>query len=227
MDYLQHNHMSDTYHFHFNQGPDPVQLSWQMGWQIWYPTLPISVQDIQSYYSIDNLIQWFNEDITQRGVHSWYVNTRYFIPQIIKINLLYHDLKQGPNLKPLLLYQGQNKWDPLTGDTRLRVYELIGVPAEVSSLLVVRSKPDIDCRAILSSVDFAEACDANSGTPFWLRIGKQGLEWYEMAVPVFCEVTGQKFCDAATNAIIDYVTAQGAGFRLDRDWFRQSHNWNL
>jgi hypothetical protein len=219
--------MTNTYHFHFNQGPDPVHLSWQMGWQIWCPTRPINVQDIQSYYSIDNLIKWFNEDIAQHGIDRWHVNTRYFLPQIIKINLLYHDLKHGSNRKPLLLCQGKNKWDPLTGDTRLRVYELIGMPAEVSSLLVVQSKPDIDCEAISNSVAFAEACNADPGTPFWLRIGKQGLEWYEMAVDVSCEVTGQRFCDAATNAIIDYVTAQGAGFRLDRDWFCQSHNWNL
>lgn len=217
--------MINTYHFHFNDDPDPVELSWQQGWPIWCPERRIAVRDIQSYYSIDELIAWANQDIANHGTQAWYHNTRYYLPQIVKINLLCHDLQRQPNRKPLLLRAGSHKWDPLTGDTRLRAYELIDPSAQLEAILVAAHRPDIAVRPIRNQYDFARACRANPGTPFWLRVGTQGLEWYEMAAMFDCQVTGQQFADAAREIIIDYVSNQGDSFRFDRDWFCADHGW--
>lgn len=217
--------MTDTWHFHFNKDPDPVMLSWQLGYPVWQPNQLIPVSEIQSYFSIDQLIAWANEDIECRGVEYWHNDTRYFLAQFVKINLLYLDLKRNPNRKPLLLRPGANKWDPLTGDTRLRACELMAENISLQAIVVAGSKPNMPCKAIETQSDFAQACDAANGTPFWLRVGPQGLEWYEMAVDVSCTVTGQRFSNDARETIIQYVTNQGPGFRFDRDWFCWEHSW--
>lgn len=217
--------MTCTYHFHFDPGPDPIVLSWQQGWQVWQPVSPISVNEIQSYYSIDQLITWVNRDIWQYGAHEWHRNAQYSLPQLIKINRLYHDLQRRGNRKPLLLRSGSKKWDPLTGDTRLRAYELIDANALVDSILVTDASPNIKCDAIHTRLDFARACRSDPGTPFWLRVGEQGLEWYEMAADLDCGVTGQNFAEDAEHIIINYVMKQGSGFRFDRDWFCHRHAW--
>lgn len=217
--------MINTYHFHFNNDADPIDLSWQQGWSVWCPRSTIHVSDIQSYYSIDQLITWANQDIAERGIQGWHTHTRYFLPQIVKINRLCHDLKRNPNRKPLLLRPGTKKWDPLTGDTRLRAYELIDPQAELETILVAQTQPNIMVGPINTRSDFARACRAESGTPFWLRLGSQGLEWYEMAVMSECRVTGQQFADDARKIIMDYVANQGASFRFDRDWFCSEHQW--
>ena len=119
----------------------------------------------------------------------------------------------------LLLRSGAKKWDPLTGDTRLRAYELIDANALVDSILVTDAPPNIKCDAIHTRLDFGRACRSDPGTPFWLRVGEQGLEWYEMAADLECGVTGQNFAEDAEHIIINYVMKQGSGFRFDRDWF--------
>jgi hypothetical protein len=221
--------MTHTYQFFYNQDPDAIRLSWKRGWGVWNPTQQIDINDIESCFSIDQLIDHFNEDISERGISGWHQNTRYFLPQIIKINLLYHDLRSNSNRKPMLLRKskGYETWYPLTGDTRLRVYELIGLPIAVSAVLVTESCPGPECSAINDRDEFAQACDAPGSTSFLLRVGDKGLEWYEMAVDVSCCVTGQTFIDEARRAIIKYVAAQGPGFRIDRDWFCTQHNWQL
>lgn len=222
--------MTHTYKFSYSPDPDAVCFSWKLGWGVWQPNHHVDIDDIQSYYSIDQLIDYFNEDISTKGVTDWHINSRYFLPQIIKINLLYHDLRSNNNRKPMLLrkkHEADTKWTPLTGDTRLRAYELIGSPTAVSAVLVDESCPDPECSAINDRDAFARACNAPDGTQFWLRVGDKGLEWYEMRVDVSCAVTGQTFIDEARRAIIEYVSAQGPGFRIDRDWFCAQHNWQL
>lgn len=217
--------MTKTYHFHSNYDADPVDISWQQGWCIWCPKSTISVCDIQSYYSIDQLIAWANQDIAERGTQAWHIDTKYFLPQIVKINRLCLDLKHNPNRKPLLLRSGAKKWDPLTGDTRLRAYELIDPTAKLEAILVSRNRPNIAVSPVKNRCDFARACRAEPGTPFWLRLGSQGLEWYEMSVKSQCAVTGQQFADDARQIIMQYVLNQGSSFRFDRDWFCSDHGW--
>lgn len=201
---------------------DPVSLSWQQGYAVArYDGMPVHA--IDGCFSLDDLILWANQAIGAQGCDGWHIRPPFEISQLMRINLLYHDLYQFGNAKPvLLLYQSQ-RWQSLTGDSRLRAIELIDHITEINAITVADTELDHD--PLHSFNDFAKACGAAPGQQFWFRLGEQGLEWYETAVTTRYPVTGPNFEPWAQDTIKNYVLQQGSTFRFDRDWFCQRHSW--
>lgn len=202
---------------------DPVSLSWQHGHAV-CGRHDIPSSKIDKCYSIDQLIDWANQDLELYGVESWHSNVTYTLAQFVKINLLYHDLRADGNRKPLLIRPQGTGWYPLTGDSRLRAFELLD-PAITVFCIAVCDGVDADAEHLPDFDSFARACSARPGQRFWMRLGDQGLEWYETGVDTRYPVTGPNFNTWAADIVKHYVNGQGSGFRFDRDWFCQRHSW--
>lgn len=210
---------------------DPIQQGQQNGrFRYVFGTVPIS-QTIPNY-NLDLLISKANVQLEHLGRELSYQDHRrvdFDTVQLVKINLLYHNLLRQNNIKPWLLAQRAAGYQIINGESRFRAMELLDNVPAIQALVCVPCDLYNSMQPINNFYEFAEACQVPIGTAFWFTMAEPnldyGLSWYEVALDNNSGTTGGGFRDWAQRAIQSYLHQQPDNFRFDRDWFRGHYDW--
>jgi hypothetical protein len=227
--------MSIDYIRYRQSSEDPIQSAQFNGrFQLFYcDSIPVSM--INANYTIDELINTVNYQMTELGkeifVYTDHRRATFDIPQFVKINRLYHSLLSVGNVKPFLLYEKDKKLHTITGESRLRAYELMPEEYYVSAFITTEDHDHKEWIKVNSFDEFSSLCKAPDGTAFYLRVGDSsdqdyGLSWYEVALPNTTDTSGGAFRDYCERAIQGYIMKKSDFFRFDKDWFRQHYNFD-
>lgn len=211
---------------------DPIELGKHDGKYKFYYKKQVSVDLIDPLYTLDQIIKLANEDIEQFGVQQAFDhNPNYDIAQLAKINLVYHSINEHGLIKPFWLQQRGNRYEIVTGGSRIRAISLIPEITHVPAILCLDADTKVDetFKEIEKFTDFCNIVDeVPGGTTCWFRVGEPesgyGINWAEMATDDISGTTGENFRSDCIDLMKSYIVQQDNTFRFTRKWFTQ-HNW--
>jgi len=213
---------------------DPVGQASLNSHIYFYSQFPVSA--ITPFYTLDALIDMVNndniipcgKDILARTIRDDPCPT-VDPAQLVKINLLYHSLKDQAVVKPLLIGACGDKFSPLTGDSRMRALTLLpqihSVPAFVCWPL--DQAPQAGGQLFKNFDQFAQCAQASFGSTFWFELSADGkLERYEVNKETRIQCAGYNFAQWCQQVMAAYIVQQPNDFVIDRAWFTQTIDWS-
>lgn len=194
----------------------------------------IEINRIRPYYTLERFVKDINYDIDQFGLEVFeYTDHRRStvdIAQFVKINQLYHSLKNSPNIKPWLVFETNNELYTSCGDTRRRALELLPHITTVEAFINLKTNSLIDSSGWTPVDNFyqmATCVGCDIGTSFYLHVSPElGLSWYEVAIDHTTRTVGGVFRPWCIDTIKNYIKQQPANFRFSLDWFKQEIDWD-
>jgi hypothetical protein len=194
----------------------------------------LAVSEIRPYYTLEKMIETINHNLDYNGLESFehtdHRRPTVDIAQFVKINQLYHSLKNSTNIKPWLVLETNNQLYTACGDTRRRALQLLPHITTVAAFVNLKTNSLIDSSEwtpVDTFYQMATCICCNIGTALWFHVSPDsGLEWYEVAIDHTTNTVGSVFRPRCVEAIKNYVKQQSNNFRFSIDWFRQEINWN-
>jgi hypothetical protein len=212
---------------------DPVVESFHNGRHCLFWNPASKFDNITTNQRLDDLIKWANEWLDTDGIDGFVADSRnlYDIANLVKLNMWINNIRQQGIVKPWLIQdQGNGTLIAGTGDSRLRCLEVMpeitSVPAFVSTS-ADRAELYKDLEPVTTFRQFAALCKAEPEVEFIFRLTEStapyGMYWYEYNTNRTRAVTPGE--SQAVSMFVNYVR-QHPGFRVSRDWFAQSRNWD-
>lgn len=226
--------MQKQYTKYFQTVEDPIVNAKHNGrFQLFF-SQQVPIPEIKPAYTISTLVQEINTNLDFFGLEAFeYTDHRrptVDIAQFVKINKLYHSLKNKSNIKPWLLYASEQGMSAICGDSRKRAIELLPEITHVNAFISVPANLQQEYHHWIRVDDFdqfATLIGCQPGTPFWFTVSDQfGLDWYEVAMDHDTGTTGPVFRNHCIDAIKNYIKTQPSNFRFCIEWFKQEIDWH-
>ena len=210
------------------QDPDPFQeLLGDQYLLFWNPEFDF--HRLQTNQTIADLCAWAQHGLSQ-GLDSFVADQRnhYDIANLVKLNMWAADIRQQGIVKPWLILDWGNYQEAGTGDSRMRLCEIMPeiktVPAFISThrdraMLYTELEP------ISTLQHLAARCEATIGQQFLFRpttgAAPFGIYWYEYDSALTRAVTpGQAWCVTVFEAYYHRNRP-----RIDASWFLDLVPW--
>jgi hypothetical protein len=211
------------------QDPDPLPtLLKQQHMLFWDPEFDF--QHLRTNQRLSDLCAWANRGLSQ-GIESFVADDRnhYDIANLVKLNLWAKDIQQQGIVKPWLILDWGNYQEAGTGDSRLRLCEIMpeirSVPAFISTR---QSRADLydDLVPVRSLDQLASYCGAQPGQRFLFRSTDEhapfGVYWYEYDSERTRAVTpGQDWC----VTVFETYWRTSCAASITPGWFLSPVDW--
>lgn len=214
---------------HWPRGPDPLPgLLGDQYLLLWQPRFDFC--RLQTNQTLGDLCDWANTALTQ-GIDSFVadVSNHYDIANVVKLNMWTKDIQQQGMVKPwLILDWGDNKLEAGTGDSRLRLCEILPEIRTVAAFISThRSRYDCypGCESITTLDRLGQLCGARANQHFLFRgtdgQAPFGIYWYEFDSDLTRAVTpAQDWCVSAFRGY--YATNPQP---ITPKWFLSAVDW--
>lgn len=213
---------------------DAVRIATEQGRQQIIFCNKVPVSHITPFYTLDEFVLMINQDnllpcggkvFTQQDSMSPTVDPA----QIVKINQLYHSIKDQNIVKPMLLDFSSGKLRPNTGDSRMRALSLLPHIQYVPAFITCNQDQTMpfDGTKITDFDSFANAVGASNNTSFWFEFSQDHkLIRYEVNLKTNITCAGQQFAEWCKMVLANYIAKQDKNFLISREWFTKDINWD-
>ena len=194
----------------------------------WQPEFDFKV--LTGHQSLQDLCDWANHGLSQ-GIDSFVKDPRnhYDIANLVKLNIWADDIRKQGMIKPwLILDWGDGKLEAGTGESRLRLCEIIPEIVSVSAFISThRSRAHVysHLEPVTTFDQLAGLCRAENNQTFVFRCADDqapfGIYWYEYDCALTRRVTpDQHWC---IDVFQKYYKLSGP--TITTSWFADAVDW--
>lgn len=213
---------------------DAVKIATQQARQkiIFLDKFPVS--HISPFYTLDEFVLMINQDNLLpcgRKIFMDHDDSKPTVDpaQIVKINQLYHSIKDQHVVKPMLLDFSSGKFRPNTGDSRMRALSLLPHIQHVPAFITCNSDQIVPFNGveITDFNSFAKAANVPTNTNFWFTLDDHNkIIWYEVDLKTNIACSGQQFASWCKIVFSNYINNQDDNFLISREWFTEDIDWD-
>lgn len=194
----------------------------------------VPVSHITPFYTLDEFVLMINQDNLLPCGKKVFIQQDNTTPtvdpaQIVKINQLYHSIKDQNIVKPMLLDVSSGKLRPSTGDSRMRALSLLPHIQHVPAFIICNQDQTVPLSGtkITDFDSFANAAGVPNNTNFWFNFDQDHkIIWYEVDLKTNITCAGQQFAEWCKMVFANYIIKQDKNFLISREWFTEDIDWD-